>query len=54
MEHGVEQNAEAELAARTVGLQGQLGLEVHVDGETSEDLCNAELSRVAVAICYMQ
>ena len=52
MEHGVEQNAEAKLAARTVGLQGQLGLEVHIDGETSEDLSDsAGLSRVT--ICYM-
>ena len=38
MEHGVEQDAEAELAARTIGLQRQLGLEVHVEGEASEDL----------------
>ena len=38
MEHGVEQDAEAELAARTISLQRQLGLEVHVEGETSEDL----------------
>ena len=48
VEHGVEQNAEAELAARTVGLQRQLGLEVHVDGETSEHLSDfAGLFRVA-------
>ena len=47
VEHGVKQDAEAELAARTVGLQGQLGLEVHIDGETSEDLSDcAGLSRV--------
>ena len=42
MEHGVEQDAEAELAARTIGLQRQLGLEVHVEGETSEDLSQSQ------------
>ena len=45
VEHGVEQDAEAELAARTIGLQRQLGLEVHVEGETSEHLlCKVRLN----------
>ena len=42
VEHGVEQDAEAELAARTIGLQRQLGLEVHVEGETSEHLSHSQ------------
>ena len=54
MEHGVEQDAEAELAARTIGLQRQLGLEVHVEGETSEDLFNSAELGLIFTICYMQ
>ena len=42
VEHGVEQDAEAELAARTIGLQRQLGLEVHVEGEASEHLSHSQ------------
>ena len=55
MKHGVEQDAEPELAARTVGLQRQLGLEVHVEGETSEHLFEDSFAWLgAASILYNQ